>query len=112
MRRFAITIALLISAGIAIAEEKPIATRAAEALQPAAKAYQQKASQTALEFMAGTGDGAMADGARRALQQQKSAPKGLGNTSIVRSTKDCMKPGNVIDKDVQECTQGLREKDW
>lgn len=54
----------------------------------------------------------MADGARRALQQQNSAPKGLGNTSIVRSTKDCMKPGNVIDKDVQECTQGLREKDW
>jgi len=26
--------------------------------------------------------------------------------------KECIKLGNVIDDDVKECTEGLREKTW
>ncbi|SDH95515.1 hypothetical protein [Pseudomonas panipatensis] len=92
---------------------KPIATQAAEALQPAAKAFSHAVSQTGLEFMAGT-DGPMGDGARAALKQQARIEQRdqIGNTNIVRSLKECMKPGNVVDNEVKACTEGRLEKTW
>lgn len=30
----------------------------------------------------------------------------------LRSLRDCIKPNNLIDSDVQECRQGLREPSW
>ncbi len=30
----------------------------------------------------------------------------------VRKLKDCIKPNNVVDNDVNECMQGLKEADW
>ncbi len=53
----------------------------------------------------------MAKGARASLKQQELAEK-EENRGVRRSVKDCMKPGNVIDDDVQECVQGYREKTW
>lgn len=57
------------------------------------------------------GNGPMAKGARANLKQQELAEK-EANRGVRRSVKDCMKPGNVIDDDVQECVQGYREKTW
>jgi len=57
------------------------------------------------------GNGPMAKGARASLKQQELAEK-EENRGVRRSVKDCMKPGNVIDDDVQECVQGYREKTW
>lgn len=39
-------------------------------------------------------------------------PKQTSEIKIKRSTKDCIKPNNIIDKDVKECMQGLKEPDW
>jgi hypothetical protein len=39
-------------------------------------------------------------------------PKQTSEIKIKRSIKDCIKPNNVIDKDVKECMQGLKEPDW
>lgn len=93
--------------------EKPIATQAAEALQPTAKAFSNAVTQTGLEFMAGTG-GPMGDGARAALKQQARIEQRnqIGNTNIVRSLKYCMKPGNVVDNEVKACTEGRIDKSW
>ncbi|MFO1390481.1 hypothetical protein [Cellvibrio sp.] len=33
-------------------------------------------------------------------------------SAIVRSLSDCIKPNNLIDKDVHECRQGLRNPVW
>ncbi len=32
--------------------------------------------------------------------------------STRKTMKECIKPGNIIDDDVKECTEGLRERDW
>ncbi len=39
-------------------------------------------------------------------------PKQTSEIKIKRRIKDCIKPNNVIDKDVKECMQGLKEPDW
>lgn len=93
--------------------EKPIATQVAETLQPAAKAFGNAVAQTGLEFMAGT-DGPMAEGAQLALKQQarNEQRSQLGNTNIIRSVKQCMKPGNVVDNEVKACTEGRIDKTW
>ena len=53
----------------------------------------------------------MAEAARANLKQQDLAEK-EANRGVRRSVKECMKPGNVIDDDVQECVRGYREKTW
>ncbi len=57
------------------------------------------------------GDGALAEGARQNLKQKDLAQK-EENRSVLRTVKECIKPGNVIDDDVQECVRGYREKTW
>lgn len=57
------------------------------------------------------GKGPMAEAARANLKQQDLAEK-EANRGVRRSAKECMKPGNVIDDDVQECVRGYREKTW
>lgn len=39
-------------------------------------------------------------------------PKQTSEIKIKRSIKDCIKPNNIIDKDVKECMQELKEPDW
>lgn len=57
------------------------------------------------------GEGAVAEGARRNLKAQELAKK-EENRGVRRTVKECIKPGNVIDDDVQECVRGYREKNW
>ncbi|GGY78897.1 hypothetical protein GCM10011613_24580 [Cellvibrio zantedeschiae] len=54
------------------------------------------------------------DTACRALDEKlrasdKPAPLEIAN---LRSLRDCIKPNNLIDNDVQECRQGLRDPIW
>ena len=39
-------------------------------------------------------------------------PKEISEIKIKRSIKDCIKPNNIIDNDVKQCMQGLKEPDW
>ncbi len=55
------------------------------------------------------------DTACRAATNKESQLKHPTQTSeikIKRSIKECMKPNNVVDKDVKECMQGLKEPTW
>ncbi|SDI00113.1 hypothetical protein SAMN05216603_11897 [Pseudomonas benzenivorans] len=53
----------------------------------------------------------MAEGARANLKMQDQRER-EANRGTRKSMKECIKPGNVIDDDVKECTEGLREKTW
>ncbi|WP_237044162.1 hypothetical protein [Aquipseudomonas alcaligenes] len=57
------------------------------------------------------GKGALAEGARQNLKQKELEQK-EENRGELRTVKECIKPGNVIDDDVQECVRGYREKTW
>ncbi len=91
-------------------ESKPIATQAAEAIQPYAKKIGEAVDQTVNEFLAGT-DGPLGDAARSNLQSREQAERET-NRGTRKSMKECIKPGNVIDDDVKECMEGVREKNW
>ncbi|MCY1549753.1 hypothetical protein D9M68_859410 [compost metagenome] len=91
-------------------ESKPIATQAAEAIQPYAKKFGAAVDQAVNEIFAGT-DGPLGDAARSNLQSREQA-KREANRGTRKSMKECIKPGNVIDDDVKECMDGLREKSW
>jgi len=51
-----------------------------------------------------------------AIQTYDASEKDLNTSStnlpILRSLKECIKPNNLIDNEVQECRQGLREPNW
>lgn len=94
----------------AVADDKPVATQLGEAVTPYAQKAAEAYNQTILEFMAG-GTGPLADGARSALKiREEQARK--ANPQPLRPVKECMKPGNVIDDEVQECVRGYRDKTW
>ncbi len=106
-----VLVALLLIATSANAEEqKPLATQAGESIAPYAKAFGDTVSKTMAELMAG-GNGALAEGARANLKMQENRER-VANRGTRKSMKECIKPGNVIDDDVKECTEGLREKTW
>jgi hypothetical protein len=87
--------------------DKPIATQLGEAIAPISERVTNAYTETLLEFMAG-GDGFVAESARSVLKQRaKPAP---GTT--LRPITQCLKPGNVIDEDVQACVTGTHEKTW
>ena len=103
--------ALLVLAAPAFAEEeKPVATQAAEAITPYAEAVSKGISRSVTEFMAG-GKGPIAEAARSRLKIQEQRER-VANRGTRKSMKECIKPGNVIDDDVKECIEGLREKTW
>ena len=45
------------------------------------------------------------------LERQAKAER-EANRGTRKTMKECIKPGNVIDEDVQECIMGMRERDW
>lgn len=57
------------------------------------------------------GQGPMADAAKKDLKQRDLAEK-EETRGVRRTVKECIKPGNVIDDDVQECVRGYRAKSW
>lgn len=101
---------LLITTSANAEEQKPLATQAGESIAPYAKAVGETVSRTMAEFMAG-GDGLLAEGARTNLKMQDQSER-VANRGTRKTMKECIKPGNVIDDDVKECTEGLREKTW
>ncbi|ELO1026039.1 hypothetical protein [Pseudomonas aeruginosa] len=111
MRAVASTIILFTLCGFAYAEEsKPLATQAGEVTAPIAEAIGSGFGRIITEFMAGT-DGMAGDAARETLKMQDKRDR-EANRGVRKSMKECIKPGNVIDDDVKECTEGLRERTW
>ena len=106
-----IFISLLLTVTAANAEEqKPIATQAGESIAPYAQAFGETINNTVMEFMAG-GKGIVAEAARTNLKMQDQRER-IANRGTRKSMKECIKPDNVIDDDVKECTEGLRERTW
>ncbi|MGU2346071.1 hypothetical protein ACSEVP_28875, partial [Pseudomonas aeruginosa] len=77
---------------------------------PIAEAIGSGFSRIVTEFMAGT-DGMVGDAARKNLKMQDKRDR-EANRGVRKTMKECIKPGNVIDDDVKECTEGTRQKTW
>lgn len=103
----------VMAASSTIHAEEPIATQIGRAIDPIAEKAGKAVHQTTLEYFAGT-KGMLGDGARQALKEQQRAEQRnqIGNTNIIHSLRDCMKPGNVVDDEVKACTEGRLEKTW
>jgi hypothetical protein len=109
MRKITAIIFMLFSLN-ATAEDKTALAEAATAIQPALKTYTDYIQKSVMQTMAGN-DTPMSEAARKHLRSQARAEL-EANRGMTRSVRECMKPGNVIDEDVQECSRGLREKSW
>ena len=104
-------LALALVVGPAFAEEsKPITAQVGDIVRPAAEAYGNGVQRLVNEFFAGS-EGSLGEAARANLKAQDKSER-EANRGVRRTTKECIKPGNVIDEDVKECVDGLREKDW
>ena len=110
MKRMLLALALAASSTLA-EESKPIATQIGEAVRPAAEAYGKTMNRLVNEYMAGASKGPLGDAARANLKAQDQRER-EANRRVRRTMKECIKPGNVIDDDVKECIDGLREKEW
>lgn len=105
-------LALALAASPAFAEEsKPVATQIGEAMRPAAEAYGKTMNRLVNEYMAGASKGPLGDAAIANLKAQEQRER-EANRGVRRTMKECIKAGNVIDEDVKECIEGLREKEW
>ena len=102
--------AILSCATLASAEEKTALTEAAEAMKPIIEVPANYVQKSIMQSLA-NGKGPMAEGSRKNLEMQAQRKK-EANRGVRRSMKECIKPGNVIDDDVKECTEALREKTW
>lgn len=106
-----ILLALALASGPTLAEEsKPVATQVGDALRPAAEAYGKTVNTLVNEFFAGS-KGPMGQAARANMKAQDQRER-EANRGVRRTMKECIKPGNIIDDDVKECIDGLREKSW
>ena len=106
----AAAIALMLFSITTSGEEKTALAQAAEAIQPAVEAYTDYIEKSVLQTFADN-DSPMGEAARSQLRARERADM-EANRGPVRSVRECMKPGNVIDQDVQECARGLRDKSW
>lgn len=109
MKRMLLALALATSPTLA-EESKPIATQVGDAIRPAAEAYGKGMQQLVNELFAGS-KGPMGEAARANLKAQDKRER-EANRGVRRTMKECIKPGNVIDDDVNECINGLRAKEW
>ncbi|MDN5505172.1 MAG: hypothetical protein L0H10_15355 [Comamonas sp.] len=110
MKRMLLALALATSPILA-EESKPVATQIGEAMRPAAEAYGKTMNRLVNEYMAGASKGPLGDAARANLKAQDQRER-EANRGVRRTMKECIKPGNVIDDDVKECTEGMRIKTW
>jgi hypothetical protein len=106
-----ILLALALASSTALAEEsKPVATQVGDAMRPAAEAYGKTVNKLVNEFFAGS-KGPMGQAARANMKSQDQRER-EANRGVRRTMKERIKPGNVIDDDVKECTEGTRNKTW
>jgi hypothetical protein len=110
MKNSLIILAFFGCASIASAEDKTALAEAAEAMKPIIEVPSKYLEKSIMQGLA-DGKGPLAEGARRNLKMQAQREK-EANRGVRRSMKECIKPGNVIDDDVKECTEGLRDKTW
>ncbi|KKN00155.1 hypothetical protein LCGC14_1140720 [marine sediment metagenome] len=103
-------VTLLLVSITASAEDKTALAQAADAMEPAIKAYTGYIEKSVLQTFADK-DTLTGQAARNQLRAREQAVM-EANRGTMHSVRDCMKPGNVIDQDVQECAQGLRNKTW
>lgn len=109
MRKITATILMLFSIN-ATAEDKTALAEAATAMQPVLKAYTDYVQKSVMQTFADN-DTPMGEAARKHLKL-KERKELEANRGPIRSVRECMKPGNIIDEDVQECARGLIEKTW
>lgn len=102
------SVTLFLSAPV-LAEDTALA-QAANAVRPAVEAATNYTQKSILQNWAG-GKGPLADGAKRALASIEHQER-IDNRGPRRSMRECIKPNSVIDDDVKECMDGLREKAW
>lgn len=110
MKRMLLALALATSPILA-EESKPVATQIGEAMRPAAEAYGKTMNRLVNEYMAGASKGPLGDAARANLKAQDQRER-EANRGVRRTMKECIKPENVIDDDVKECMEGLRDRAW
>ena len=103
-------ITLMLLSITASAEDKTALAQAVDAMEPAVKAYTDYIETSVLQTFADN-DTPMGQAARNHLRARERAEM-EANRGPMRSVRECMKPGNVIDQDVQECAQGLRPRNW
>ncbi|WP_241291668.1 hypothetical protein OLPAFPLB_04441 [Pseudomonas phage 99-2] len=108
MKRMLLALAL----SPAFAEEsKPVPThQVGDALRLAAEAYGKGMQKLVNKLFAGS-KGPMGEAARANLKAQDQRER-EANRGVRRTMKECIKPGDVINDDVKECIEGLREKEW
>lgn len=110
MKTILTSLAILSCAPLASAEEKTALAEAAEAMKPIIEIPADYLQKSIMQSLAG-GKGPMAEGAKRNLKMQAQR-EGEANKGVRRTMRECIKPGNVIDDDVKECTEGTRQKAW
>ncbi|OBY91679.1 hypothetical protein A6723_018195 [Pseudomonas sp. AU11447] len=110
MKTILTSVAILSCAPLASAEEKTALAEAAETMKPIIEVPAQYLEKSIMQGLA-DGKGPLAEGARRNLKMQAQRDR-EANRGVRKSMKECIKPGNVIDDDVKECTEGTREKTW
>lgn len=103
-------IALAITSAPAIAEEQKSTTAkitraAVSAAEPAARALHD-----AISEIVGGKNGILSSESMHIDRPEPGAQQGTRSTP--KTMKECIKPGNVIDADVNECINGIRAKDW
>ena len=109
MKRAAI-LALAIVSLAANADDKTALSKAIDTIRPATDAAADYVSKSIMQSLSGT-DTPMGRAARSNLERQAKAER-EANRGTRKTMKECIKPGNVIDEDVQECIMGMRERDW
>ncbi|MCQ4243385.1 hypothetical protein [Stutzerimonas stutzeri] len=109
MKRILLALALVSTSALA-EESKPIGTQVGDAMRPAAEAYSNTMTRLINELFTGS-KGPMGEAARANLKAQDQRER-EANRGVRRTMKECIKPGNVIDEDVKECMDGLRNKEW
>ncbi|GGJ92602.1 hypothetical protein [Pseudomonas matsuisoli] len=109
MRRFLIISICLLLSSPSYAEDTALA-QAAKTIQPAVQAAANYTQKSILQTMA-SGDGALADGAKRAMATLEHQER-MKNRGPRQTMQECIKPNSVIDDDVKECMEGLRPRTW
>ena len=109
MKRAAI-LALAIVSLAANADVKTALSKAIDSIRPATDAAADYVSKSIMQSLSGN-DTPMGRAARNNLERQAKAER-EANRGTRKTMKECIKPGNVIDEDVQECIMGMRERDW
>jgi len=109
MKRAAILALGIVSLSVN-ADDQTALSKAIDAIKPATNAAGEYVSKSIMQSLSGN-DTAMGRAARDNLERQAKAER-EANRGTRKTMKECIKPGNIIDEDVQECIMGMREKNW